>query len=196
LKASLIRWLVRDDQDDYVGEYISLAESRLDREIIGPDRETTVALTAAASVTLPTDFDSARTVWLDTDPKTVLDQMPLGELYQAYAAAATGSPGNFAISGTSMILGPSPDSAYSLQLTYRRAIPTLGAAVPNNWLLLKHADVYLSASLVEAYLALKDESRAQLWDARTVAKVSEINRAGIRKQYGAAPFRIRSATVV
>ena len=121
LKTSIATWLVRSDQTDRIPEYIALAERRLNRVVFCPEREATTTLTAAASVTLPTDFSAVRAIWLDTDPKVVLDQMTLNELRQSYSGATTGQPGNYAISGNQLILGPSPDSAYSIELAYWQA---------------------------------------------------------------------------
>lgn len=196
LKTSLESWLNRDDQADQIPEFISLAERRFNRTVFSPEREGSSTLTAAATVALPADFWGVKTLWLDTDPKVVLDSMTLGELRQHYSAATTGQPGNYAIQGTNLILGPSPDSAYSMPLAYWKTIPALGSSTASNWLLLAHPDLYIAASLVEAFLWARDEQRAQLWDQRTQAKIEEINGAGRRKQHGGAPFRIRSAVVV
>jgi hypothetical protein len=196
LKTSLATWIVRDDQTDRIPEYIALAERRLNREVYCRERNGDATLTAAASITLPTDFGGANTVWLDTDPKVTLDPMPLGVLHQAYSSSATGAPGNYAISGTTMILGPLPDSAYSVRMSYWKTLEPLSATVASNWLLLAHSDLYLSASLTEMFLGVYDDERAMRWDARTIAKIAEVNRFGIREQHGGTPFRIRSAVVV
>lgn len=196
LKTSIATWLVRSDQTDRIPEYIALAERRLNRVVFCPEREATTTLTAAASVTLPTDFSAVRAIWLDTDPKVVLDQMTLNELRQAYSGATTGQPGNYAISGNQLILGPSPDSAYSIELAYWQAIEPLSDSVADNWLLLAHSDLYLCAALAEAFLGTYDEQRAVLWENRTEAKIAEVNAYGRHQQYGGAPFRIRSAVVV
>lgn len=196
LKASVALWLVRDDLTDRIPEFIALAERRLNRLVFTPDREATTTLTAAATVALPTDFESVRAIWLDTDPKVVLDQMTVNELRQAYSSSATGQPGNYAISGSNLLLGPSPDSAYSVKLAYWQTLTALSDSNTDNWLLLAYPDLYLAATMVEARLALHDPDSARMWDARVVSKIDEINRHAMQKQYGGAPFRIRSAVVV
>jgi hypothetical protein len=195
LKLAIEGWLARDDQAERIPEYIALAERRFNRNGFSTEREGSSTLTAAASVALPSDFWGVKALWLDTDPKVVLDPMTLVELRQHYSSAATGQPGNYAISGANIVLGPAPDSAYSMPLAYWKTSPALGAAVADNWLLLAHPDLYLAASLVEGFLWARDESRAQIWDQRTQAKIDEVNGAGQRKQHGRPP-RIRSSVVV
>lgn len=202
LKSSVERWLIRDDQVNRVPEYIALAERRFNRDIFSLEREETTTLsTTAESVALPADFWGVKAMWLDTDPKVVLDQMSLNELRQKYSAAATGQPGNYAISnsdsgGDVVVFGPSPDSTYTAYLTYWQTIPALGSSQATNWLLTAHPDLYLCASLVEGFLALRNLEQANIWEQRTQAKIDAVNGAGRRKFNSGAPLRIRSAVVV
>lgn len=196
LKVAVLSWSNRDDLDGNVEEFIALAERRLNRAIFVPDRESMATLTAAATVALPSDFWGVRSIWLDTDPKVVLDQMNFGMLQQAYAPAATGQPGNYAIHGSTLYLGPSPDSAYSVKLAYWAKVAALSVSNTTNWLLTAAPDIYIAASLVELYLYIVDEAQATLWEQRTAAKIAELNRDGSRRQYGGTPLRIRSPIVV
>lgn len=195
LKEAIASWLVRDDQEDRIPEYISLAESRLERAVNGPERDTSTTLTAADTVALPSDFGGVKALWIETDPKTTPDFMPYSTLRQVHSSAATGIPSNYTISGSSLIFGPAPDSAYDVTLVYRKALLPLSETNATNWLLAAHPDLYLAASLTEAFLALVDD-RAVMWDSRTEAKIQEVNSYGRRKQYGGTPQRIRSPIVV
>lgn len=195
LKISALSWGEYDDDENRIGEFIALAERRLGRSIFTLNREATATLsTTAETVALPTDFDGVRAIWLDTDPKVVLDQMSLGELRQAYSTSAGGQPGNYAISGNSIVFGPVPDSTYSAKLDYWQKITPLDDDNPTNWLLTNYPDLYLAATLAELFLFRADD-RAIMWDTRTEAKIQEISMADRRKRYGGT-FRIRSSVVV
>lgn len=196
LCADIAEWLIRDDRTDMIPKYIANAERRFERTVYVPDREATTTLTAASTIALPDDFKAVKSAYLDVDPRVVLGPMPLNVLRGAYAPAYTGQSQNYAISGSNMLLGPSPDSAYDVVLTYWQAIPALGDDTPVNWLLLAHPDLYLSGSLTEAYIHLRDDQAASLWESRTAAKIEEIKADGRRYQFNGPPQRIRSAVVV
>lgn len=196
LCADIASWLTRDDQEDMIPKYIADAEARLTRTVFTPDREANATLVAAETISLPADFAGVRTAYLDTDPKVVLGPMPLGVLRGHYAAAYTGQPMNYAIVGANMILGPAPDSAYNVKLTYWKDLTPLSDTETSNWLLLTYPDLYKAAALVEAYLVLRDAEAATMWESRTSAKIEEVNRAGRRDQFAGPPQRIRSAVVV
>jgi hypothetical protein len=105
-------------------EFIALGESRFNRILNTPEMETIATLsTTAESVALPTDFWEARGAYLDTDPRQVLEEVTLAFLRDRYSAQTTGRPQVYAISGANIVLGPSPDTTYSLKLTYKQTIP-------------------------------------------------------------------------
>ena len=198
LKATLANWLNRDDLSaTEIPEAIALAERRFQRTIFTPDRETEATLAAAAeAVTLPTDLWGIRAAFLDTEPKVVLEPMTLNQLRETYGSAATGRPQNYAVRGGAMLLGPAPDTAYSVKLSYIQTIPALGAGQATNWLLTAHPDAYLFGALAELHLLLADEQRAALYAARFEEAAAEINRTGRRRSFGGAPQRIRPSQVV
>lgn len=196
LRTDVAGWLIRDDLEDMIPRYIGMAERRFNRTIFVPDRIGMATLTAADTITLPTDFWGVKTAYLDVDPKVILTPMPISVLRGAYAAAFTGQSRNYAISGRNMLLGPAPDSAYDVELTYWQSIPPLGDDTPDNWLLLAHPDLYVSGALTEAYIHLRDDQGAGLWESRTAAKIEEINKAGRHAEFGGPPQRIRAAVVV
>src|SRR5687768_4709099 len=152
LKTSLANWLLRDDlSTTEIPEAIALAERRFNRNLRAPEMEDAVSTsTSGSTITLPTDFLELRAVYIDTDPKVVLEQLTFAELRNRYPSATTGIPQNYALqSGNEMVLGPSPDTAYPIVINYYKKITTLDATTATNWLLTAHPDAYLHASLTE-----------------------------------------------
>ena len=198
LKTTLANWLVRDDLSAAeIPEAIALAERRFQRTIFSPEREIETTLVASAeTVALPADLWGIRALHLDADPRVVIEPMTLAELRNTYAGAATGRPQNYAIRGESLVLGPAPDAACSLKLTYIQAIPALGAGQATNWLLTDHPDVYLFGALHALHLLLADEERAALYDVKFRQAAEEVNRSAVRRTSGGAPIRIRPPQVV
>ena len=195
LKSDIADWLNRDDLSTQIPKFIAQAEREFNRVLRVPEMEAVAELAIdAATVALPADLLEMRALTLDTDPKIVLEPMTLAELRNSYAAAATGKPQNFAIqSGSTLVLGPAPDSAYAGRLNYFQKIAPLDAATASNWLLAAHSDVYLAGALWRAHVYLVDDANAARWKAIMGEGLEQIMTAGRRRAYGAAPLRIRSA---
>jgi hypothetical protein len=198
LVTSLANWIDRDDlSTTEIPEAIALFERKAQRLIFTPDRETTADLsTTAEEITLPTDLWQIKSAYLTTDPKTFLEQMTLGELRNSYSASATGTPQNYALRGTKMILGPAPDSTYTLKLAYVQTIPALSASATTNWLLTAHPDLYIMGALAELNKLMRDDQGAVMFAIERDARIQEVNQSGVRRSYGQSPRRIRSPVIV
>lgn len=197
LKTSLANWANRTDlSTTEIPEAIALAERRFSRSIFLPEQESETTLTATTEVvSLPSDLVSISDVYLNTDPRTYLEPMPLPTLRTTYSAQTTGKPQNYAIRGESMVLGPAPDTSYTIKLAYFAKFAALGSGQTTNALLTDHPDVYIHGALAELYLLLYDTERANLHEAKRDELVAEINLATTKRQSG-TPTRIRSPVVV
>ena len=198
LKTSLANWLDRSDlSTTEIPEAIALFERRAQRTVFGPEREIAADLTIdSEEESLPADLWALKAIHLDTDPKTVLEVMPLADLRNTYSANTTGKPQNYAIRGEKIVFGPAPDATYTAKLSYTQTIPALGASQSTNWLLTDHPDVYLEGSLAELYTLLRDTEGAALFEAKARASIEEINASSRRRTQGSAPIRIRPPSVV
>jgi hypothetical protein len=197
LKASVEAWTDIDVTDAQVEEFIALAERHFQRTVFGPEREATADLTLNLEVeALPTDCWGIRELYLDSDPKTVLEYMPLSELRNAYSASMTGRPQNYSVRGENLILGPSPDTTYTGKLSYWQTVPALGAAQATNWLITDHPDLYLAGALAEAFTYHMDEARMGQWIGKRDAIIDAINESTQLRMGGSVPRRIRSSQVV
>lgn len=201
LKTSIRAWVDSDTtgiSDDQLEECIALAERDFNRDLRVPEMETTATITLdQPTESLPNDFLQLRAIYINSDPKAILEEMSLAELRNAYQASFTGKPQNFAIqSGNTLVFGPAPDASYSLIINYYQSISPLNGSTATNWLLTAHPDLYLAMSLAMAFAFRMDEQRAALWGARASAIKEQIRQQGIRKTWGTAPIRIRAPQVV
>lgn len=195
LQATIAAWVDRADLTDRIPEFISLAERKYNRVLTVPDREAQTTLSASAAIDLPADFWEMRAVYLDTDPRQPLQPVTPATLRTLYAAQTTGRPEVYLIQGSNMILGPSPDTTYSVIINYISSIPPLTDDNPTNWLLLKHPDLYLYGALLMAEAFIWDDQRLAIWKAAEDGALAEIIGAGSRARYGAAPLRLRPSVV-
>jgi len=178
-----------------VPTFIRMAEYRLNRMVLAPERETEAILTTTADVkfvALPTGFRQLRTVFLNDNYP--LAPVTLNAVYSEFSSAS-GLPQAFAISNGSLYFGPTPDSAYSVTLTYTAKIPQLSSANQTNWLLTDHADAYVYATLIQAESFLGHDGRIPLLNEALEVTMEEINEQGNRYRFS-TPMRLRSPVVV
>jgi len=192
LQASLLAWI--DDTASNIDptECIALAERRLNRLLNVPEMESITTLSASSSVvSLPSDFWEVRDIYVDASPRVNLEPMSISAITTAYASNYSGIPQNYATQGVSLILGPAPDTAYSLVLTYKSTIPALSESNTTNWLLTKHPDLYIAASLAMAEFRGWNDKRLPMLKAWYDELLQEVNAAGQRARSGAGPVRMR-----
>lgn len=199
LQADIATWMIRDDMAALAPKFIALAEQRFNRILRVPEMEDAATSEIVDDViTLPSDFLQARSVYLDTDPKTALEQMTVAQLAAAYPLTenGTGTPNNYALqSGNEMVFGPIPDQEYVVVLNYYAKIPALSDSNTTNWLLTSHYDLYLAASLAEGFAYTVDAERGPFWAAKAQQALDELRIQGVKKAYSAAPLRARAAAM-
>lgn len=176
---------------------IRLAEYRLNRLVLAPERETTATLTTTAAtqaVALPPACRQVKQLKLIGDQSTgyPLEQVSQNVVEQYDYA---GKPLAFSIVGSNALLGPIPDAAYSLTLTYIAKLTPLTSNAQSNWLLSSNADayIYMASSVISFHLG--DESAASTYNSLAESVMAEINDQGNRKRVS-APMRLRSPVVV
>jgi len=168
LKTTIASYLNREDLTAYLGDFISLAESRLNRELrvremVNIDTSTnTVAGTQ--SYDLPTGYIEATTVIFQSNPFTTLKFMANTDFYNKYnSSQSSGTPNFFTIVGTKILLGVQPDSATTLQINYYKKLTALSDSNATNDILTNYPELYLYASLAESSPFLMQDERLQVW---------------------------------
>jgi len=170
LQSSITGWLRRDGDTSLVAtapDLITLAEAQFNRDIRHRRMETSTTLTLTGgsnTVALPTDYIETRTAIVQSSPKQVMTFVTPSQLAINWASGTSGIPTEYTIIGTNMKVGKTPDTGYSLELTYYQQIPDL-ASNTTNWLLTNHPDMYLYGSLLQAAPYLGDDERVPVWGA-------------------------------
>lgn len=178
--------------DAQVQKLIALAEARLNRLIIAPEREVVATSSFSADISLPSDLWALRSMHIDADPITVLEQMSPSALRKQYAWSVSGTPQAFALVGSSVIFGPQPDATYDLVITYQQTIPGLTDLNTSNWLLTYHPDIYLYATLVQSEVFIANDERVGLWKSALDEALAELAESSSRKRSYPSPIRLRS----
>lgn len=190
------RWLDRDDLTNRVPDFIRMAEARFRDTLVMPDMEVQVTITPAATVSVPADFDSIRSLGIPGYP--AMDQQSLADFYalpsQANGDPTTGQPYKFAIVADKFAFWPVPDKTYAMLMTYRANLPALSIGTQSNWLLVRRPDLYLYGTLLHAEFYGWNDERLPLIKAAVDEALGETMMAGVRRRYGSGPLTMKPAT--
>lgn len=202
LRTAISRWTWQDAGGETTFEsarddFIALGEARIYRDLKIREMEVETTLTTVAgteTVDLPTGFRGMRRLAIDTSTDYPLMLSSPEQLQEQYAQATTGEPKVFSIEGEYIRLRPVPDTAYSLKCLYWKALTGLSDSNTSNTILTKHPDLFLHASLIEAFRFLQDSARSAEHLALYTALIREIHRADKLDRYSGAQMAMRNTT--
>lgn len=192
LQSVVATYFPRTDQIANIPTFISLFETRLNRELRVRQMEASTPLAPSSGVaTLPTDFlEVRRVVWNGNAPITL--QFATPDYIQDSYQGITGLPIVYTIMGSQLTVAPADDT--SLTLNYYQQIPALSVASPTNWFMTAYPDAYLKGTLVECFTFTRDTDNATMWESRLQQALGEILKLDLRtrnhgpvRAYGPTP---------
>jgi hypothetical protein len=191
LKTTIANYLARSDLTDQIPDFITLAESRLARELrtrkmLVVARTDTVA--GEETIGLPSDFLEMRDVHLRTTPASPVTYLSPNAFFAIARTTDSGKPLNYTILSSEMQFAPIPDTAYSVQMLYYYKPPVLSNDNSSNVFLANYPDALLYAALGEAEPYLMNDARLQTWGALYDRSISTINIADQSSEYGGQPM--------
>ena len=202
LVTAVDNWLARADLTARTPEFIALAEAKFNRELRCRQMEqrSTATVDTASSepefIALPGDFHTMRRVRLSS----VSGKPRLGFLSgtqmddQRYSSSnTTGQPQHFTVFGDEMEILPTPDSAYTIEMVYRKYIPALSSDNTTNWLLTLAPDLYLYGALMEAAPYMHEDERIQTWSSGVTGAINGLNEMSLDASFNAGPVQIRAS---
>lgn len=194
LKTSIANWLDDSTLTDHIPDFITLAEARFNRELRTPDMETSTTLTVTGeTVALPNDFLAMRQIVRSDDPDVPLDYFAPQQLKKVRASATSGSPTAYTVIDDTLMFAPV--GSCSVDLYYYARITALSDSATSNWILSKHPDLYLSASLAAAELFGWNDARAASMVSLADSIIESINKAADKQRVGTAPLITRPLAV-
>lgn len=197
LKASLADWLNRTDLTAAIPDFITLAESQMERQL--RLRQMIVRATASFSAeygATPNDFLEVKSIKLNTNPVTSLTFQTMDSMDQLSGTTylSSGRPLNFTIVGTQIRLLPIPDGTYTAELAYYQKLEKLSASVATNFLLTQAPDVYLYGSLLQAAPYLQFDERIPVWSSLYQAGLDQLQIADDRGSTSGGVIKARART--
>lgn len=176
---------------------IRAAEGRIDRLCTIAPRETSTSVTTTSgtqTINVPTDARHIKNVRLVATNGHVLEQVSMDYLHTNYTDLS-GEPIVYAASNGVLHLGPVPDGAYTISITYMDRLSNITEANQSNWLLTENPDLYLYAVLYQTCVWLEDLDAAEKYRAELFSIIEEVNLQGNRYRRS-TPMRLRSPIVV
>jgi hypothetical protein len=166
LKSSVADFLNRQDLTAVIPTFVRFCESDINRKL--RHRNMIERATAALDdqyTALPAGFLEAKNVQLNSNPPVGLKYITLdhADLLRAGIYSSAGQPKYYTILGNSLEAVPSPDTSYTIELAYYKAITALSEDEDINWILDSYPDVYVYGALVHSAPYLKDDQRAVVW---------------------------------
>jgi hypothetical protein len=166
LQSSIADWLNRSDLENRIPDFISLGETRLSRELHLGQLETraqTTTVSGQAYISRPTDSNGIRSIRLMTSPVQNLQFEPSETIDMRYMGSTNGKPIAYTIEGDNIRLAPTPDSEYTLEISYEQKPAQLSSANTTNWYTDNAPDLLLFASLIEASPFIRDMEMVMYW---------------------------------
>lgn len=176
LLSAVASWLNRSDLTERIPDFITLAESRLNRELrlrVMEEEDTTLTVASGdRTVALPTGFLEPIGLWVSeaSDRRQLTYLSPV----QMDVLTSSGKVFYWTITGGNIAFERPASPALSLVVRYLKSF-ALTEAAPTNWLMTNHPDAYLFSVLVEAAPYLRDDNLLGIWSARLQQSLDEIN---------------------
>lgn len=174
LQASVASWLHRSDLTDQIKDFITLAESRLNRLLSLREEEAEISMAAvpgSAYVALPADYSAPVSMWLESwiPRRALIFKSPAALPYIPIAAYPT----YWTVKAGQIQFDRPAQEAYQLTLRYARKF-ALSNTNQTNYLLKNYPDAYLFGALLESAPFIRDDARIAMWQERFDRAINEI----------------------
>lgn len=181
-------WLDADHLTDaQVGSFISLAQSRMNRELNAWEMEATISPEATAgAVALPIDFNRIRQVSIEG--VGTYDASTKGEIVNRRAVKDE-TRRLFAIDTGAIILYPAISDGVTVTIDYYISVPEISVSVDTSVFTEKYADVMLWASLVEGSNYIVEDDRGSVFEAKYQTALDQSNQQPKKVKFGSTPLR-------
>lgn len=194
LQTTIANYLGRSDLTSVIPDFITLAETRLQRDLRTRLmlKSATATMTASDStVGLPTDFLEMRNLFIQGSPRITVSYLTPSAFSRDARAQESGKPVYYTVIGQELQFAPIPDTAYVLEMLYFYKPTVLATGNQSNVFLANYADALLYASLAEAEPYLMNDARIQTWAGLYDRAVVNINNSDETSEYSGVPLQMK-----
>ncbi len=197
LKTNIADYLNRSDLTSQIDIFIDTTEAELNRKVRDKDMIKRATATADAQyLTLPDDWLEVINVEIQSGDFSPLLQQSMESLdvFRKANDDSSGQPKYFAIVDGTLELAPTPDTSYTLQLTYYGKITALSDSNTSNFVLASHPDVYLYGALKQASIYLMEDDRVALFTSQFEKALEEMRMEQEKAEFGKGSLMQRRRT--
>lgn len=173
---------------------VNFAESRIYRELRIRNLFTSTTLSTVSgtdTVSLPEDYEELRSIsHTSGGASRTLTLLSPEELIKQYGRTGTGAPKAYSIEGFNLVIGPTPDSVYSLIFKYFQKEGVFSNDfVPS--LFVNEKDIFYFATAKEAADFVEDSDRSILYDKKFIDSMNELSNSDLNSKYSGGPLTIQ-----
>jgi hypothetical protein len=190
LKTALSTWTRRADIATYADDLITVAEGRIFKEVRCREMEAALSVLMVSGVAaVPADYTDLKFAYIDGTPIRNLQRKDPSWIHLQYPyRSSEGKPDFIARDVDSFIFGPYPDSAYTVKGTYYKKLTAVSATV--NALYTNQPDLYVAASLAEAFRFLRNDNMQKYWEGRYTEIKNSINAQDKAERISGGPLQM------
>lgn len=191
LQTEIIDYMERSDLASKIPGFITQAEQIIKREIrtMAVEKRATASTVAGQqSLALPSDFNGMRHVYRQGSPGDSLEQVAPEKFRSSWMGHYNSTPLTFVVADDHILLGPTPDSAYTIEMDYY-AFSALSDSNTTNKVLTNYPDIYLQLSMVEGWRYVFDEEREAKMMTMAMKTLEDIKQNDKKIRYGFSPLK-------
>lgn len=196
LQTAIANWIGDSSfSTDRAKELIALAEAEINDEIRTLEMETRATLSISAEYSaLPDDFGGLRSrpKLTSTEPAYYLEYYTPSQIDTVNLSSETGRPRVYTIVDESLRVRPSPDTAYTTEISYFLKVPSLSDSTTTNWLLTSRPHIYLYGALAQAEGLLGNDARLMGWKALFTGAMEKLRRIDRHDRFSGSPLQMTS----
>lgn len=190
LKTAIAAWTHRANLTSYLGDFITMAEERMFSELKVKEMEARTDYTPSSRyLSTPTRMTAIRRIVAKSSPPVELVGTSPDGLRVVYDTGS-GTPSHYTVLGSEIEFNRIPN--VDVEILHYAAPAALSASNTTNSILTAYPTVYLTASMVEAAIFVKDQSMLATWQGKYADAISAANRKS-SKFHTAGPMAAVSA---
>jgi hypothetical protein len=206
LQADIAAWMARTDLTTAIPSFVQLAEPEIGRRVRTLDMETDTTLTANSgnsyAPALPTGFLGLKHCFVSgaSNPRTTyVTPQVFHELKNMTQSAFFVTLGDGSIVYTiesgklKVFQSVGATDPITLDICYHKKFDAL-ATTPTNTLLTNHYDIYLWASLMQAWDYIDDEKNVAKYERKLDRAIGQLDDSEAARRRGAGPLVRRAST--
>jgi hypothetical protein len=196
LKASIADFLNRDDLTAVIADFITLAESQINRDVRHWKMEARSSGQQSAAdeyMQIPADWVETIRLHLTGTGTSVVNLISRDAMSDKRAKNedTAGTPVYYTHADGQFQLYPTPSADTDFELLYIQKLVALSGSNADNWLLLEAPDVYLYGALIHSAPYLAEDERVAIWAQMYSASVARLNEASESARFSGSGLRLK-----